>query len=222
MSLIDREKIAEEQENLVQEAQKTKSRFSFLAKVKITFVSLVILFLAYSLISESIENKQKLTIDNPSLEEITVQLNNLEKHNISPETSVVIDVPAGEYEVKLNDEIVWKFTKQNHESDYILNPTKYIYLQEYILYWDQKYEDKIPNNIIEIDGETLEWPFKKYDWLYFNWDWNYDLDESYPASIKMKSSYQIKSKLYRFFEFVDMYQADYMYTEETTTPEENA
>lgn len=215
MSLVDRwPDLYKNLENNNSTVKEKKRWVIWRIRIIIFILSIIILISIWTLIT--LDNKNKLTIDNPTLENIIVELNNIKKITIYPETSVEINIPNGKYEVKLNNKVVWSFEKKSFQHRYILNPTNYIYLQEYILYWDQKYENKIPNNIINIDSQELEWPFKKYEWLYFTWDWNYSLDDYLPESIKISWNYEIKSKIYRFFQFVDMYNNDYAAPESNT------
>lgn len=202
--------------NEVIEKKPKKSLFSY---IKIIFILVVVLFIAWTFIQWIYTWTKSITVDNPSWSGITIQFNEEDQIFIDAYTTKTLELDNWKYSLKVNNEDMWMFIKEWIWSKSFLNPTNEIYIQEYILYWDENNFDKLPNNLIEAYWNQAEWPFKKYEGIYISWDWNYFLDENYPDEVTMRQSqtYKIKSKLYRFDGFADMYNQDYVeeYIEET-------
>jgi hypothetical protein len=179
----------------------------------------VILFIGGTFIKWMYQSTKTINVDNPSWSGITIQFNNQEEIFIDAYTNTVLNLNNWEYSLKVNNLDMWLFIKEWIWSKSFLNPTNEIYIQEYILYWDENNYDKLPNNLIEAYWNEAEGPFKKYEGIYISWDWNYFIAENYPDEVTMRQSqtYKIKSKLYRFDDFADMYNRDYIteYIEET-------
>jgi hypothetical protein len=198
---------------------KNKPKKSIFSYIKIIFIIVVILFIGGTFIKWMYQSTKTINVDNPSWSGITIQFNNQEEIFIDAYTTRNLKLDNWEHSLKVNNLDMWLFIKEWVGNKNFLNPTNEIYIQEYILYWDENNYDKLPNNLIEAYWNEAEGPFKKYEGIYINWDWNYDISEQYPEEVTMRQSqtYKIKSKLYRFDDFADMYNRDYIteYIEET-------
>jgi len=65
--------------------------------------------------------------------------------------------------------------------------------------------------------DQIEWPFQSYTWYYISGDWDYGFLQEFPEEVTLwkYQSYTIKTKLYRYDDFVDMYNQYYTYEEDT-------
>jgi len=114
MSLVDRwPDLYKNLENNNPTVKEKKRWVIWRIRIIIFILSIIILISVWTLIT--LDNKNKLTIDNPTLENIIVELNNIKKITIYPETSVEINIPNGKYEVKLNNKVVWSFEKKSFQ-----------------------------------------------------------------------------------------------------------
>lgn len=212
MSLVDREI---EKQELVGDiiGQDKKNGISVFSKIKTTLLlSFIILIIAW--IWFSIYDWFRTTIiDNPYGTGITIQIDENDEFDLAPYTSKILKIWKWNHKLYVDWNFAWDFTKKEFFTSSFLNPTDDIYIQEYILYWEEQYTSKLPNNKIEAYWNEAEWPFKTYKWIYFEWDWNYSIDEIFPDEIKIEDDYKIKSKLYRFDDFVDMFNTDYVVEE---------
>lgn len=165
-------------------------------------------------------------IDNPTKQSIFVKINSewFEKE-IPAKTNLRFSINSWENEIFLNWKSVWKINKKFFsDTSYFVNPTLTPYISEYTLYinndilekwYNSKYDDKLPKNKIIIFENEIIWPFKKYEWLFIKWTWDYWFgDMSYKTDEEIEGNenqeYKIKEKLYRLDEFIDMYNKNYI------------
>ncbi len=159
-----------------------------------------------------------LLIDNPTWSGIIVQIDGKEDIDIPAFWFKEVDIDLWKHSVSLNGEDIWEFERKMNDTKSFLNPTNEIYLSEYLLYTDSDDEEKVdeyfknlPNNKIEAYDNEAEWPFKKYEGMYIVWDWEYGLNEAFPEEVDIISwiNYTIKQKVYRFDDFLVMYNENY-------------
>ncbi len=212
MSLVDRS--SQELEILDEQIENTetpeKEKMWFFAKIKIIFVSIVVITVVFSLLSGLYMSSHTLNIDNPTGTWITVQIDEMDSILIPSLSTTQINLKSWTYTLKVNGEEKGKFTKDTLDFNAFLNPSEEFYVQEYILYWEQKYLDKLQIHEISMYNDTIEGPFKTYSWIYIKGDWDYGIDRNFPNEVKTKGSYKIKSKLYRYSDFIDMFNQDYV------------
>lgn len=222
MSFVNREDTVNEIEwvndNEVIENKPKKSIFSY---IKIIFILIVVLFIWGTFIQWMYAWTKTIKVDNPSWSGLIIQFNEQDEVFIDAYTTLTLELDNWEHSLKVNNQDMWIFIKEWVWTKSFLNPTNEIYIQEYILYWDENNYDKLPNNLIEAYWNQAEGPFKKYEGIYISWDWNYFIGENYPDEVTMRQSqtYKIKSKLYRFDDFADMYNRDYFAESIEETPE---
>jgi len=183
-----------------------KPKMSLFNKIKFILTSLFVVLVLWYLATLYYLSTQKLLIDNPTDKGITIQIDDIDSY-----TSKMIKLWSWKYSLKVNWKNIWDFEKKSGDRNSLLNPTNEIYIAEYILYWDEASFDKLPINKIEAYWNETEWPFKKYEWLYIPWDWDYWINDEASSEVTLSkySSYTIRSKLYRFNDFVDMYNKVY-------------
>jgi hypothetical protein len=214
MSLVWREDSVESKKDISEEIvveQKPKKWFFFYLK---TFVfTAVILVILWSFISYMYESATTIKVDNPTLSWVVIQFNDLEEISISANSFSKVDLKPWKYNLKVDWENLWDFEKWYFDWDSFLNPTNSIYLWEYVLYGDESWLSKLPNNKVEAYWNEAEGPFKKYEWIYIKDDWDYWIDKNLPEEVELNSwqSYKIKLKIYRFNNFVDMYNKIYIW-----------
>lgn len=224
MSLIDRN------ENTVEmpsEAPVSNTSFkSVFWVIKIIFSVIVLWSIAgivgyfYYLDSHSIY------VDNPTWTWIVFQIWDMPPENLAAYSHTSLVLNPWRYTLKVDEKEVWSFEKWYLDFDAFLNPTNEIYIKEYLVYWSEKWYDKLPNNHIEVYWNPIDGPFEKLEWFYIKWSWNYDVDTEFPNEITLPkgSSYEIKSKIYRFDDFVDIYNTYYVeeeYEDESYSGSEN-
>jgi hypothetical protein len=91
-----------------------------------------------------------------------------------------------------------------------LNPTKSVYIKEKAVYLiDNSDANPEPYQDIEINWKVFNWPFYIYDDYYIKWEWTYGLDEILPDEIETYLDYEVKVKIYRYDDFVEMYEEYY-------------
>lgn len=164
---------------------------------------------------------QKVIVDNPTSENIIVKIDNKE-FTIEPLQDIEVSLYPGKHTVIIGDKEIGVFTKQYFDYGSILNPTKSTYVLESIPYgtiptnWvDVHYKD------VTIEGSVYNGPFKTITDLYFTkkhplnflqkdgYKWDYELDEHEPDEEQFNDSYKVFVKIYRFQDFVQMYNEDY-------------
>ena len=199
------------------EIEKTeKPWFSLWTKIKLLFGVIIVIWVVWSIWSWMYSNARTIMIDNPTGSGITLKIDTWEEISLNPNTSKTVKITSWEHIVYINWKEVWKFEKSFTDSNMFLNPTESIYIEEYILYLedqnDTSYDDKLPNSKIEAYWNTTEWPFKKYEWLVIKGNWDYGIDEKIPEKVSLgkRKKYKIVQKLYRFDDFVDMYNEVYI------------
>ena len=217
MSLVKREDSVES-ENTINSTETENSTYkapekSLFEKLKTLIISLVVIAAIWIWGYMFYKNWNSILVDNPTDKEISVKLNSdwVEK-KISPNTGLEMKIKSGDNEVFLNWKSVWKFQKGYMDFNAFLNPTKSIYISEYWLYSDRDwYESKLPINKIEAYWNKTEGPFKKYEWLFIKWTWDYYLNQEFPETISLwkRKHYKIKEKLFRYSDFVKMYNKEY-------------
>jgi len=217
MALVDREGDRVVSQDMNENSLMEAPKMWLFTKLKYIFVACIAVFVIWTIWVWFYTSTHTLFIDNPTWSGITLQIGDMETIEMAAFSNQTIKLWAGIYSVSVNWEKVWDFEKKSLDTDSLLNPTDSIYITEYILYWDEEYLDKLPNNTIEAYGNVAEWPFDQYSWLYIVWDWDYWINEQLPEEVELRksSAYKIKSKLYRFDDFVDMYN-EYYAVEETS------
>lgn len=159
------------------------------------------------------KDSQVMLIDNPTWTWIVVQIDDNPEITVYSHWFEEINVSFGKHSVTLNWEKIWEFDKKLTDRNFFLNPTNSIYMAEYVLYSESDdYYDKLPNNKVEAYGNEIEWPFKKYEGIYIVWDWSYGLIEDFPEATDLTkwSDYTIRQKVYRFNDFLDIYNTEYV------------
>lgn len=214
MALVDRwdEESQAKGENIemgvVTDAPKKKGNVIF------TVLALVFFFwvILWTVMWPKLQNYGTLYIDNPTENEISVQIWELEKMTIPANSSKEIDLKPGTYALSVNDESVWEFKKWMADWKSFLNPTKSTYVLEEAIYTvDENTEVPDNNTTITIWDEEFYWPFKVYNEYYISWDWGYWLDEETPTSVMTQSkNYTTVKKIYRLDDFEDMYNDYYL------------
>lgn len=215
MSLIDRtwETTPVTEEN----TQPPKSNFF---KIKIILAVVVIALVAWRFIYEFYLSATQLLIDNPTSDEIVFQIWDLPEDRLAWYESKIIDLKSGTYQLKVDWEVVGTFEKKATDTHAFLNPTNDMYLKEYIVYGSESWYDALPENTVDLFyDDQIQWPFESYTWYYISWDWDYSFDKEFPEEVSLwkYKTYAIKSKLYRYEDFVDMYNTHYAYEEEYGT-----
>ncbi len=212
MALVDREGNNQGNQEINENTIIQKPKMWLFSKLKYIFIACIAIFVVWTISVWFYTATHTQFIDNPTGSWITVQIDDMEVITIAAYSNEVIRLWSWQYTVKMNWEIVWNFEKKSLDTKSLLNPTWGIYISEYMLYWEEEYIDKLPNNTIEAYWNVAEWPFEQYEWLYITWNWNYGTDESFPEEVELRKSkaYKIKSKLYRFDDFVDMYNEYYV------------
>lgn len=221
MSLVDRKDENEliESMNVDQDLNQWNSEIgpkrSIFWIIKAITISLVVIFVIYILGKGFYKASHEVYVDNSFDQDITIQINDMEEIDVPAFSHKIISLWAWEYTLSVNGEKIWEFEKKSWDRNAILNPLNDIYITEQVIYWDSSYIDILPSNVIEAFGNKAEGPFVTYDWIYFQWNWNYDLDQTLPEEINLRENekYKIKTKLYRFTDFAEMYNRDYLIDE---------
>jgi hypothetical protein len=158
-----------------------------------------------------------LYIDNPTENEISIKIWNLDAINIAPKSHQEIELKSGTYPIIVNEENVWEITKWKVDGKAFLNPTKSTYVKETAIYATEgtDYDDSKYTEI-EISGEKYYWPFETLNDIYIKWDWTYGLDEILPDEVDVSSltNETTRTKIYRYEDFLPMYEEYYWYYEE--------
>lgn len=210
MSLVNRDAEKAIQEESIETIYE-KPRMSSWAKIKIVAVLLIVLLVWWSFVAWMINSSRTLDIDNPTGSGIILQFNDMPEIKISAHTFESIDLGTGIYTVTVDGNNIGTFEKKFLDGSSFLNPTLSPYIKEEAFYGDEKYIDKLKYRTVTIGENQIEWPFEVFEDLYVKGSWNYDLDENYPSevSVKSKKKYKIKSKIYRIWDFIDMYNREY-------------
>jgi hypothetical protein len=150
-------------------------------------------------------NAHSIMIDNPTWTGITVNIDSNENIIIPAKGRTTVKITSWSHTIYLNGKTVWNFEKW-YTGKAFLNPTGSIYIIEHLFYGDSKYQEQnIPNNTIDIFWEKIEWPFEKLDSIFITWNWKYNLNESYPENVKIKSrkKYKVLKKIYRLEDIIE-------------------
>lgn len=225
MSLVNRE---DDRDIIMQETEQVeqKPRRSIFSYIKIFAVIAVILFVWGGIFSSIYRGSKTIYVDNPTGTWVTITFNQSDAIVIPANTFMKVNLSSWTFNLKVDGKDMWDFEKKFMDWDAFLNPTNAIYVKEEILYSDEedydKYFDKLPNNSFDLLWDTLEGPFTKFEGMYIQWSWNYNIDEEFPEEVSMKSKkdYAIKSKLYRLNDFIDMYNSEYAYEDESEQNQE--
>jgi hypothetical protein len=213
MSLIDRWEENSQEQVVVETTDNVPQQVIPVWKQVLWWIFLVGLFIAllFSYFGHKLASVNTLYIDNPTSEEIKVQIDDWEILSIDGKFHKVIDLKAWVHSLKVDWEDKWEFTKGKFDWKAFLNPTKSVYVKEVAIYTnDENFDDRSYIDI-EIDWEIYNGPFTKYNDYYITWDWTYGLDESLPdeASSGKYSKETTKIKIYRLDEFKKMYDKWY-------------
>jgi hypothetical protein len=158
-----------------------------------------------------------LYIDNPTENEISVKVWDANAVTIAPKSHQEIKLKSWTYPIIVNEENIWEITKWKIDGKAFLNPTKSSYIKETAVYaveWtdfdDSKYTE------VEVYGEKYYWPFEVFNDIYIKWNWTYGLDENLPDpdEVDAYSNETTITKVYRYDDFLPMYETYYWYIEE--------
>ena len=180
--------------------------------------------------------KSTFTLDNPSDEKITVTIDGKE-HSLEAKTHEKIELTVGEHSVE-NDKYKVIFTVYSDSKGGIINPTGYPYIKERRVYSvkETTQSGTAMDEDFIIDDYIFTGPFSvTYDFIIDRsygqgargkGDWDYDLFEPFPETIKMDRDVNIYSKMYNKNEFLEMVQevapdlrADYEQNKKVTKTE---
>lgn len=151
----------------------------------------------------SYKKYKEILVDNPTLQEIKVRIDNGEEVVIPARTSKIMKITAWNHKVFLNWKEVWDFERKKfffhplsyleHKND-ILNPTKSTYFFETNYFWEA------PKDLPE-DREKSD--------LYMREIYNFGIWEKVPKEVKLSKGkkYTTKVKIYRDYEY------KYLFTE---------
>lgn len=190
--------------------------------IKVIFIVLVFAVIIWRFLYSFYLSTTTLLIDNPTSEEVVFQIWDLPEDSLGAYESKTIDLKSWVYDLKVDWELVGTFEKKAKDTHAFLNPTNDMYLKEFMVYGSEAWYDALPENTVDLYyDDQVQWPFESYTWYYISWDWDYWFDREFPEEVSLwkYQSYTIKSKLYRYDDFVDMYNTHYAYDEEETTNE---
>lgn len=193
-----------------------KKWFWILQKLILFLFWVIAIWWVFMLSNEMSSWASNIMIDNPTWTGITVNIDGWNTIEIPAYESTIVDITSWEHTLYTWEIELAKFEKKSEDSQMFLNPTGEVYIEEYVLYLEDEedisYDDKIPHNEIEAYWNTAEWPFVKYDWVVVDWSWDYSPWEPFPTEVTLwkSESYRLEQKLYRFEEFVDMYNIVYI------------
>jgi hypothetical protein len=178
----------------------------------ILILAWVILWLAFGYKVASIST---LYIDNPTENEVSVKVWDLDAISIFPKSHQEIELKSWTYPITVNEENIWEITKWKLDGKAFLNPTKSTYIKETAVYaveWtdfdDSKYAE------VEAYGEKYYWPFEVFSDIYVKWNWTYGLDENLPNQVNTSSDETTRVKIYRYNDFLPMYEEYYYWYNE--------
>lgn len=170
-------------------------------------------------------NATNIYVDNPTETPLSFKISDWEEYSLAAYTWMEVKLKTWNNKLFVNWAEVWSFDRKSVWPKSFLNPTEDVYVQEYLVYGDlEKWRDSLPNGKVTAYDNDLEWPFKQLEWIYITWDWDYWLNEDFPDEITIPEwkSFVVKSKVYRFDDFVDMYNVEYYnWEDETDTSEED-
>lgn len=215
MSLIDRQ--GDNSLEIIEDQPSPPPKNTF-AKVKIAFVALIVLLIAGRFLYSFYLSTSTLLVDNPTSEAITFQIWDMPEQTLQPFESKTIDLKTGTYDLKIDGQVVSTFQKKSTHTQAFLNPTNEMYLKEYMVYGSEAWYNSLPENKVDLYyNDQIEWPFQSYTWYYISGDWDYGFLQEFPEEVTLwkYQSYTIKTKLYRYDDFVDMYNQYYTYEEDT-------
>lgn len=160
--------------------------------------------------------KSSFTLDNPSDEKITVTIDGKE-HSLEAGSHEKVELTVGEHVVE-NDKYKVTFTVYSDSKGGIINPTGYPYIKERRVYAVEGTNQSgvARDEDFVIDDYIFSGPFSvTYDFIIDRsygqgasgkGDWDYDLFEPFPETIKMNRDVNIFSKMYNKNEFLEMVQ----------------
>jgi hypothetical protein len=210
MSLVDRwdETSQEQGENTnIQNIEQESWKSNILGIIAIVVVALIALWIY---LVPKFATFWKLYIDNPTDTEVTIQIWDESPLTLAPKSHQELELKSGVYSLKVNGTDVGEFKKWGIDWKAFLNPTKSIYIKEraeYVVDWVEV--DDSDYTEINIYGNVFYGPFYTYDDYYIEWDWTYGLDEELPDEVDTYWSSTIKTKIYRYDDFVKMYEEFY-------------
>lgn len=198
--------------NQIDEVTKIEKNESWSNKLKIWLILVVILLIFWGVFYWLYSNATTVYVDNPLDSQITFKIWDQEEHTLWAYTWITVKIKSWINKLYVNWEEVWTFEKKSLDWKGFLNPTKDVYVQEYLIYWDlEKWEKELPTWKVTAFDNDLEWPFKQLEWIFITWDWNYWLNEEFPETLDLPEwkDYIIRSKVYRFDDFVELYNKEY-------------
>jgi hypothetical protein len=197
-------------------ASNSSSAFAGLSKIlQVIGVLVIVWVILWFAFGHKLASYWTLYIDNPTENEISVKVWDLAAINIAPKSHQEIELKSWTYPIVVNEENVWEIVKWKVDGKAFLNPTKSSYIKETAVYateWtdfdDSKYTE------IEVYGEKYYWPFEVFNDVYIKWSWTYGLDEVLPDQVDTYSDETTITKIYRYDDFLPMYETYYWYYEE--------
>lgn len=175
---------------------------------------LLALILIFLLVACGGSGKSYFTLDNPSNEKIAITVDGKE-YSLEAGSHEKLELTVGEHTIE-NDKYKITFTVYSDSKGGIINPTGYPYIKEsrvYAIEGTNKTGVTRDGDFI-IDDYVFNGPFTvTYDFIidrsYGNGargkgDWDYDIFEPFPETIKMEMDVNIYSKMYNKNEFLDM------------------
>lgn len=214
MSLVDRQAELPIENNT--SPQEEKIGTSLVNKLKIFGIIAIIIFVLWSILYSFYNSSTHLIVDNPLADKISFQINNLPIETLQPYETKILNLNPWIYQLRVNGELLGNFEKKYSHTNAFLNPTQDIYVKEHMVYGDEAWYEKLPNNRVKLfNDEEIEWPFETFSGYYILWDWDYSFDEIFPESVSLGKyeSFKIKTKLYRYDDFVEMYNEYYVFDE---------
>lgn len=192
------------------DSQKNEQGYKKSSIITVVLVVVVVVVAIVTFLATQFAVFGNLYIDNPTDTEVTVQIWDKEVLTLAPKSHQEIELKTWTYSLVVNGESVWEFKKLWIGKSAFLNPTKSVYIEEkavYVTDWVDIDDDDYKE--IEIDWQIFYWPFEVYDDYYVVWNWSYGLDEVLPDEVETYSDSAVKIKIYRYDEFVEMYDEYY-------------
>ncbi len=197
--------------------ENTSSKRSIWGKLKIWIIIFLVLSLVWGIGYYFYKWATNIYVDNPTDKELSIQFDDWNAIKIPAKSLIEVPLKTGKHNLKVDGKDLWNFEKKLTEISAFLNPTKHVYVKEYILYIasdarnpDALYE-KLPSNTIDLNWEPVAWPFELVEWIYINKNWDYGITVKEPDEVTVGQweDYAIKTKLHRYDDFVDVYKKEY-------------
>lgn len=184
---------------------------------KLVFLSIILVLSGCDLFSKKIA----FTIDNPTNDTITVQVDN-NTYTLSPRTYEKIELTKGAHTVTYQSETAHFYLYENSRGG-MINPTMSPYYINYVFYKVENdgldYEKTAKEmlfsykNTENIQGTLYSGYFLKFDNLIVEkigdtYEWVVEVDEDYPDGYRAKSALLITGKLFREDDYISYIKAN--------------